>query len=466
MWDFFDRKVCLTNNPVEWEKGLAEFQRVGLSDVQRFEALPEIGPHQSFNSSERRILIDFLHSQAQTLLHLEDDCSFLSLDHLPAALAQLPEDWDIVYLGANIVDPNPERVSRNLYRLRDAWTTHAVGYNKKVVRWILENQPGFSERMYDNWLGSQLPNLKAFVINPMAAWQRPRFSSIWERDTNYDDVFLASQGKLMTNGVHLVTYSDETMTISAARCEESARAHNAELVWRWDKAELQATEFYAENKEILDVPRGAGLWAWKPYVILDTMRRRCSEGDILIYSDAGVEIVENLRYVIDRMDQDVFLFGNMWEHAHFCKRDCLEKIWPLDLDRLKKTTTEAPEDLTFGDWWQSEGWARFGKQVQASVIFFRVSDFSRRFVQEWLDWCLFEGGRLLDDSPSRAPNHSEFSEHRHDQAILTTLAYRDGLKLHWWPAMYNGGAFSYEKGVYTDFYPVLFHHHRKRNDQW
>lgn len=113
-------------------------------------------------------------------------------------------------------------------------------------------------------------------------------------------------------------------------------------------------------------------------------------------------------------------------------------------------------------------WKRFGKQVQASVIFFRVSDYTRKFVKEWLDWCLFEGGRLIDDSPSRTPNHPEFQENRHDQAILTTMAYRDGLKLHWWPAIYNDGQFTYEKlPVYAnDDYPPIFHHHRRRNHEW
>jgi hypothetical protein len=116
----------------------------------------------------------------------------------------------------------------------------------------------------------------------------------------------------------------------------------------------------------------------------------------------------------------------------------------------------------------TDPWGWFGKQAQASVIFFRVSDYSKQFVAEWLKWCLFEGGRLIDDSPSRAPNHPEFRENRHDQAILTTLAYREGLRLHYWPATYNFGAFNYEKlpCYASDHYPILFHHHRKRDHEW
>ena len=264
--------------------------------------------------------------------------------------------------------------------------------------------------------------------------------------------------------IHLVTYGDGNMSRAAERCEETARQHDVSAVWRWTEQELQATTFFRDNQPLLSQPRGAGYWVWKPFLILDTLLRRCGEGDVLIYADAGVEIVNDVRHVADRMDQDVFLFGNNYDHVHWCKGDALYELWRAlreseDLE-VPPTGHVATEDEL------KMLWLRFGKQCQASVILFRATEFSRRFAREWLSWCLFEGGRLVDDSPSRVPNHPEFREHRHDQAILTTLAYREGLRLHWWPAMYNDGAFTYDKGVFTDDYPVLFHHHRKRNSEW
>ncbi len=106
-----------------------------------------------------------------------------------------------------------------------------------------------------------------------------------------------------------------------------------------------------------------------------------------------------------------------------------------------------------------------GNQVQASVIVIRNSQNSKWLVSEWLKWCTVSG--MIDDSPSKYPNHPEFQEHRHDQAVLTTLAYQQKLTpFHWWPAMYNAGNFTYEKTGYTDTYPVLFHHHRMRNSDF
>jgi hypothetical protein len=274
---------------------------------------------------------------------------------------------------------------------------------------------------------------------------------------------------------HLVTFSDESMSRAAQLCIESAtRVGNVDGSLRWHYEDLKQTRFYADNVDILSQPRGLGYWAWKPWIIdramdnhlharqfLENSITKIEDGDILIYADAGVEFINNISCVVDHMghekpQDDIWLFGNNWEHAHWCKRDAAETIWPCN------ETSNCPRPGHY------DFWDKFGKQVQASVIFFRVSDYTRQFVAEWLKWCLFEGGRLIDDSPSRAPNHPEFREHRHDQAILTTMAYREGIKLHYWPATYNDGAFNYEKlpEYARDDYPILFHHHRRRDHEW
>lgn len=250
---------------------------------------------------------------------------------------------------------------------------------------------------------------------------------------------------------HLITFATPEMSQSADLCVSSGLWHGCDEIENYHPKLVEHLATDAHRK-LLEQPRGFGYWSWKPLIILDAMNR-FQEGYV-IYSDAGVSFINNINYIIDRMDHDIFLFGNNWDHAHWCKADVLEEVIPL--------STGNP-DLP----WRNTDYT-FGKQVQASVIFFRVSGYTRNFVKEWLDWCLFEGGRLIDDSPSRVRNHPEFREHRHDQAILTTLAYREGIKLHYWPASYNDGAFTYEKlPEYTgDDYPILFNHHRRRNHEW
>jgi hypothetical protein len=251
----------------------------------------------------------------------------------------------------------------------------------------------------------------------------------------------------------IVTMSDDGMSRAREVCALSAVAQGIDrrAVWTWES--FKRLKCYYENKVLFDKPRGFGYWAWKAELIGYTLQYAKSN-DVVVYADAGIEFIAPVSHIINRMDQDIFLFGNNWKHAHWCKRDVIDAIWPWTNAR----------DVDGNEL----SWERFGKQCQASVIFFRVSDYSRAFVKEWLKWCLFEGGRLIDDSPSRAPNHPEFREHRHDQAILTTMAYRNGLTLHYWPASYNNGAFVYEKlpEYASDSYPILFSHHRRRNHEW
>lgn len=286
--------------------------------------------------------------------------------------------------------------------------------------------------------------------------------------------------------LHLVTLSDESMSRSREQCVSSAVTHGARNVAEWTLEAFKTTSFYGENQIICSQPRGLGYWIWKPFIIYQRMNE-VNDGEIVVYLDAGVETINNLNYIVDRMDRDIFLFGNMHEHAHWCKRDIIDLIMP-----------GAP-------------WEVFGKQVQASAIFVRVNSQTRAFVKEWLDWCTFENGRLIDDSPS-LNNHPEFAENRYDQAILTTLGYREGTALHWWPASYKGGSvyprnvnhpdfkenrhdqailttlayrekiglhqwavkydlgggnyFNHEQGHYEDNYPTLWFHHRYRNWEW
>lgn len=53
----------------------------------------------------------------------------------------------------------------------------------------------------------------------------------------------------------------------------SASAGGIEHIFAWTRKGLLATEFYQEHKQILDRDKGAGYWLWKPFIILEALRR-------------------------------------------------------------------------------------------------------------------------------------------------------------------------------------------------
>jgi len=142
------------------------------------------------------MLKTFLKTEGRVLLALEDDVVFKDLQALDAALTELKQ-WHILYLGANITDMvfgikenQPVGVSPHLYRIRRAWTSHAIAYTREMVEVIVRDYPAETFEMYDNWLSEKmLPLYDAYLVNPMVAYQRPGRSDLWGCQTDYTGAF-------------------------------------------------------------------------------------------------------------------------------------------------------------------------------------------------------------------------------------------------------------------------------------
>lgn len=155
----------------------------------------------SFNRSQKAMidqalgwhnLIEDSVSYATHALLFEDDVTFKHSSHLVYAFEELPTDWDILYLGANITNKAlPEKAGKYICRITEAWTTHAVAYSRNVMNYIYDNFDENGDQMYDDWLSRNvLPKFNCFLINPMVCHQRPSYSDLWGRDTDYTDCFI------------------------------------------------------------------------------------------------------------------------------------------------------------------------------------------------------------------------------------------------------------------------------------
>lgn len=244
--------------------------------------------------------------------------------------------------------------------------------------------------------------------------------------------------------IHLVTYSADNMSISRELCVKSAFNNGADKVYGYNIDAIFG-DFTRDNKDILNAKRGLGYWLQKPYFINKTMHD-IPNGDYLVYVDAGSKFITPIQKVIDCMKEDIFLCNNGFSHVEWCKMDVINKINPDCISWL-----HGGAELTIG--YQNR------TQCQASFMIFKVNQHTRDFVKEWLLWCQMPG--MITDEPSKIPNYPTFREHRYDQAILTCMAIRDNIRLHWFPSTMN--MHRLDMKLPEDNYPAIFEHHRRRN---
>jgi hypothetical protein len=235
----------------------------------------------------------------------------------------------------------------------------------------------------------------------------------------------------------LTTYADHRMTKSQMLCGQSALKNGVHVVWANNPDTIDKS-FVRHNADIFKHERGAGYWIWKPWIIYNSLLQ-LEEGDILIYADSGVEFVCSVQHIIDRMDENVFLFTNTHPNHHWTKRYVLDQM-------CRNWERMYPAD---------EPWP----QVQASVMFFRVCNETKEFVKRWLLFCQMPG--YIDDSSGPCGEYPFYQDHRHDQSIISILATASCYRLHWWPT-----AYAEHIRVPGDTYPVLFNHHRLRNEDY
>ncbi len=207
--------------------------------------------------------------------------------------------------------------------------------------------------------------------------------------------------------VYLASFASDHWVNALARLRAECKASGfIDVFHQYIYDDLQADPvFWRKNGEFIETnSRGRGYWIWKPHVILHSLSLM-RDGEILVYADAGCSIKASgadrfKKYLeIARTTPDgIVAFNN--EHPNY--------KW-TKMDTIKALGAEAVMDM--------DG-------VIGTAIIIRKCTTSVRIMQQWLWLC--ENYHLLDDSPSVAPNHPEFIEHRHDQSILSLLLRMEG----------------------------------------
>ena len=201
---------------------------------------------------------------------------------------------------------------------------------------------------------------------------------------------------------------------------------------------IKLTEFWKKNQYILSQPRGAGYWIWKPYIILETLGE-LEYGDIVMYSDAGLEVIGNLNplfeITLDNPNGGKMLFKVPGPHINrmWTKRDCF-------------ILTECDEKK----YWD-------GILTNGAVSLWKKTDENIEYLKKYLRY--LRDPRIVTDDPNMMGqlNLSGFKEHRHDQSVLSLLSLKNNLELYRDPTQWGDE----EKNLFVNSpYNQLFNHHR------
>ena len=215
--------------------------------------------------------------------------------------------------------------------------------------------------------------------------------------------------------IHLVSYATPQFRHRQIILGLSARLNRvAHTVTAWSPQKLRAAGFEKAVSGIRLNERGSGYWSWKPFIIQKRLNE-VPEGDVVLYCDVG------RIYPFKLLDQSVEPFIK-WMHSHDQEiMPGIEIPWDGPIIRWTKRDALLALDMD-----REEILA--ASPIQASFSIWCAGSKSRDFVSKWMKLCSLR--KLISDDPSlcNLGEHPGFQENRHDQALLSLLCMKEGLR--------------------------------------
>jgi hypothetical protein len=254
--------------------------------------------------------------------------------------------------------------------------------------------------------------------------------------------------------ITFLTYCTENYLKSAKKLVKSAKNYGLNNIDFFTREDLIKTDFYSDNRTILDLPQRAGCSLWKIYYIHQEYFK-LKEGEILFYADAGSKLIADPKPLIDLcFEKDIVLFNlnNNPLNRHWCKRDSFVY---MDCDVNKHH--DAPH-------------------YNAAFQLYKRTKNNDAFISEML--AFGTNINIISDLPnvSGKDDLSDFVEHRFDQSILSILGTKYNIEQHRYPAQWGNHMKleMYRKKnewlaepylpspLSNSMYPTIFDHHRNK----
>jgi hypothetical protein len=211
--------------------------------------------------------------------------------------------------------------------------------------------------------------------------------------------------------IHLVTFATGNCVIGQTKLTESAIKYgiHEENIHSFSHDDLFNSSFATNNNHVFKEKKGIGYWSWKPYFILEVMKK-IQYDDVIVYHDSGrpcydwqftQSIDDSVKHVCEHHQGVGIVFGP-FNHGTWTKHDCLELMGCSEM----KYKNHSQASATWGIW-------------QKNVL-------SISILNEWMRWVTHTSRIVTDDASILSEESHKFKHNRHDQSILTNIL----LKLH------------------------------------
>lgn len=191
--DFFSKIIWIgsVNRPdraAQMEEQLARYNIV----AERFEAhwkpIDHLNkPNANFGctSSHRGVLELISHFRWSKTLILEDDARFMEdswPEQFDAMVREVPDDWQMLFLGAGYAEDPIARVSGSVIRAGALMTTSSYGIRYEMARRMAPHISGIGpiDSLYHEWQRKY----PTYIFSPRLLDQRPGFSDLCGREND------------------------------------------------------------------------------------------------------------------------------------------------------------------------------------------------------------------------------------------------------------------------------------------
>lgn len=203
---YFKNIYCinLEHRKDRWDKVSEEFKKFGIENVNKFNAVDGNKLDYSLMTYNPLLLkgeigVLFSHiklikmakeQNLENILILEDDVCFTNeLNRLDFYMEQVPENWDLLYLGANhMMSDRLIQIKPNIVKLNHSFGLQCVAVKNTIYDRILELSLKLGKQV-DVYYTDIQKESNVYCLHPNIALQEQGFSDIQNKNVNYDNFF-------------------------------------------------------------------------------------------------------------------------------------------------------------------------------------------------------------------------------------------------------------------------------------